>query len=830
MNPLFRPLLTQSFKTTGIYLLIIALTLAISATTALKFSNEQIQNAVALQAAEMLAGDLVLSDNELLPKQWRDQAKQLDLKQSEVTFFSSMAYTDAQFVMVNVKAIDQAFPLRGELRVQPAKKSIQSGEIWLSPRAMDLLKVKLGDQLNIADAAFKVTAKIEQDSNQELGFSGFSPTVIISQADVARTNAIQVGSRIEYRLLMAGRPDDTQQYEALFKQQVKSANASAETPAEVQGQEFEEQSSLRLRNASEGNTRLMKPIANLDTFLQLANILTILLCGIAIALTAQRYVQQNQDHIALMRCIGATKQQILSAYLALLGMVLLIAMLIGTVVGISLGYGLLQLMLQLIPNLQIEFSAIAMLLGPLPVAMLTSAVVLLGFVMPSLLQLLNTPPIRVIRQQEKSVQSMLWMLLTGTLSLIVFSVILTENLLLTAWVIGAIIVLCAVLYLTVWGVLKLLRNMKLNLSAYVRTPSQTALQITALALGLSLITVLAVLRTDLLDRWQQQLPEGTPNQFVYGLPPFDMPDLKAQLEQNGWKSTPLYPNVRGRLVAKNDQPFAEELVKSSNTLRRELNLTQSNSYPQDNVIVSGDAVLKQVGTVSVEANTAEELGIKIGDKLSFSLPEGILEAKVVNLRTVEWESFSPNFFFIFAPNSMDANAGSYLGSFYVPETDKGKLVPVIQQFSNTVFIDVSLILEEIKRIVNVLVQIVTILAVLVSISGFLVLMACLNLLMDERKREVALLRSFGSSKQKLKTMMSLEIGFIGLFAGIVSCLFAEVISAIASYKMDLMIQPHWEIWIILPIFMTSLCALIGRYRLSYLSEIPPLQSLREMNQ
>lgn len=829
MNPLFRPLLTQSFKTTGIYLLIIALTLAISATTALKFSNEQIQNAVALQAAEMLAADLVLSDTEPLPEQWRDQARQLDLKQSEVIVFSSMAYTDAEFVMVNVKAIDQAFPLRGELRVQPAKRSIQSGEIWLSQRAMDLLKVKLGDQLHIADAAFKVTAKIEQDSNQELGFSGFSPTVIISQADVARTNAIQVGSRIEYRLLMAGRPDATQQFEALFKQH-KSANDTLETPAEVQGQEFEEQSSLKLRNASEGNTRLMKPIANLDTFLQLANILTILLCGIAIALTAQRYVQQNQDHIALMRCIGATKQQILSAYLALLGMVLLIAMLIGTVLGIGLGYGLLQLMLQLIPNLQIEFSAIAMLLGPLPVAMLTSAVVLLGFVMPSLLQLLNTPPIRVIRQQEKSVQSMLWMLLTGTLSLIIFSVILTENLLLTAWVIGAIIVLCVVLYVTVWVVLKLLRNMKLNLSSYVRTPSQTALQITALALGLSLITVLAVLRTDLLDRWQQQLPEGTPNQFVYGLPPFEMPALKAQLEQNGWKSTPLYPNIRGRLVAKNDQPFADELLKSSNTLKRELNLTQSNRYPQDNVIVQGKAELKQPGEVSVEANTAEELGIKIGDKLSFSLPEGILEAKVVNLRTVEWESFSPNFFFIFAPNSMDANAGSYLGSFYVPEADKGKLVSVIQQFSNTVFIDVSLILEEIKRLVNVLVQIVTILAVLVSISGFLVLMACLNLLMDERKREVALLRSFGSSKQKLKTMMSLEIGFIGLFAGIVSCLFAEVISAIASYKMDLMIQPHWEIWIILPIFMTVLCMLIGRYRLSYLSDIPPLQSLREMNQ
>ncbi|KGT47262.1 ABC transporter permease [Acinetobacter sp. HR7] len=822
---LFRPLLTQSFKTTGIYLLIIALTLAISATTALKFSNEQIQNAVALQAAEILAGDLQLSNNEPIEDRWRDKADQLGLQQSEVTVFGSMAHTNDEFVMVNVKAIDSAFPLRGELRVKPAAKQIQPGEIWLSQRALDLLKVQVGDQVNIADAAFKITAVIDYDSNQELGFSGFSPTVIISQADIARTNAIQVGSRIDYRLLMAGEPESIKAYQKDFKKIIKP-----ESDSDADQEQFEEQNSLRLRNANESNTRLMKPIANLDTFLQLANILTILLCGIAIALTAQRYVQQNQDHIALMRCIGATRNQILAAYLALLGLVLVIAMLIGAIVGVSLGYGLLQLMLQLIPNLKLEFSAAAMLLGPLPIAMLTSAVVLLGFVMPSLWQLLNTPPIRVIRQEEKSVHSMLWMLVCGTVSLIIFSIVLTENIVLTAWVIGAIILLCAALYLTVWGLLKVLRNSKSRISAYVRTPYQTALQITALALGLSLITVLAVLRTDLLERWQQQLPEGTPNQFVYGLPPFEMPAFKAQVEENGWKSTPLYPNIRGRLIAKNDQPFPAELIKKSNTLRRELNLTQTDRYPQDNVIVSGQAELKQPGEVSVEAATAEELGIKIDDKLTFSLPEGPLEAKVVNLRSVEWESFSPNFFFIFTPNTMDANAGSYLGSFYVPEQERPKLVQLIQQFSNTVFIDVTLILNEIKRIVNVLVQIVTVLALLVSVSGVLVLIACLNLLMDERKREVALLRSFGSSKQKLKTMLSLEIGFIGLCAGIVSCLFAEVISAVASYRMELPIQPHWEIWVILPIFMTLLCALIGRYRLSYLSEIPPLQSLRELNQ
>lgn len=826
MNRLFRPLLTQSFKSTGVYLLLIALILAISATTALKFSNEQIQNAVALQAAEMLAGDLVLSDNVPIEQRWKDQANTLGLQQSEVTMFASMAHTTDQFVMVNVKAIDASFPLRGALRVIPDASQIQSGDVWLSQRAMDLLKVKIGDALNIADGRFKVTAKIDHDSNQELGFSGFSPTVIISKQDVAKTNAIQTGSRIEYRLLMAGSAKNIQQFEQHFKQ-IQHPEAKNKL---ANDQVLDEQSSLRLRNASEGNTRLMKPIANLDTFLQLANILTILLCGIAIALTSQRYVQQNQDHIALMRCIGASKQQILWAYLALLATVFAIAMFIGSVFGIGLGFALLQLMLQLIPHLDVQFSASAMLFGPLPIAMLTSAVVLLGFVLPSLWQLLNTPPIRVIRQQEKSVKSMLWMLLAGTASLVFFSAVLTENLVLTAWVMGAIIGLCLILYFVVWALLKFIRNLKSGISAYVRTPYQTAFQITALALGLSLITVLAVLRTDLLERWQQQLPAGTPNQFVYGLPPFDMPEFKQQLEAHQWKGTPLYPNIRGRLVAKNDQPFSAQLVQQNNSLRRELNLTQSTTYPTDNKIISGTATFSQSGEVSVEAKTATELGIKIGDRLTFSLPEGLLQAKVVNLRSVEWESFSPNFFFIFSPHSMDENAGSYLGSFYVPDAEKLKLIELIQQFSNTVFIDVSLILDEIKRIVSLLVQIVTILAVLVALSGILVLVACLNLLMDERKREVALLRSFGSSKQKLKRMLSMEIGFIGLIAGVVSCLFAEVISAIASYKMDLIIQPHWEIWLILPVLMTVVCALIGRYRLSYLSDIPALQSLREMNQ
>ncbi|WP_445115208.1 ABC transporter permease [Acinetobacter sp. WZC-1] len=832
MMPLFKPLLKQSFGSTGIYLLIIALSLAISATTALKFSNDQVRQAVALQAASMQAADLVLSDNAPIAEQWKNRATALNLKQSTVTAFGSMAHTRDQFVMVNVRAIDQAFPLRGELRVRPQAAHIQPGEIWLSQRAMDLLKVRVGDSLNIADGSFRVSAVIEHDSSQELGFSAFSPTVMIAQEDVAATHAIQVGSRIDYRLLMAGEARDVQRFEQAFKTFSESAAhvASATDTDAATDQPDGQAGHLQLRNAMDANARLMKPMQNLDTFLQLANILTILLCGIAIALTSQRYLQQNQDHIALIRCMGGRKNRIFQAYLALLMVVVFIAMFVGSLMGFGLGYVLLQFMLQLIPALALQFSMLDLLTGPLPVAIFTSAVVLAGFVLPSLWQLLNTPPVRVIRQQEKSVRSLAWMFSTGTVSLIVFSLVLTENVILTALVIAAVMLLSGLLYSLVWLLLKSIKALKNQLAVYVRVPSQTALQITALALGLSLITVLAVLRTDLLERWQQQLPEGTPNQFIYGLAPFDVAQFQQQLQHYQWQSTPLYPNVRGRLVAKNGQPFAASLVEQNNSLRRELNLTQADQYPQDNQIIKGTAGLPHRGGVSVEEKLASALAINIGDQLTFSLPEGQVQATVVNLRTVEWQSFNPNFFFIFAPGTLDENAGSYLGSFYVPPQQRLQLVSMIQQFPGTVFIDVSLILDEIKRLVNILVQIIGILAVLVSVSGFLVLIACINLMMDERKREVALLRSFGSSRRQLKNMLSLEIGFIGLLSGLVSCLFAEGIGAVAAYRMKLELQLHWEIWVILPLVMTVLCVLIGRYRLSYLSDLPPLQSLREISQ
>ncbi|WP_111895689.1 ABC transporter permease [Acinetobacter sp. MB5] len=822
MNHLIKPLLQQSFRSHGVWLLIVALSLAICATTALKFSNGQIQQAILLQAAQLIGGDLVVTDTKPLANDYARQAEQLKLQQSQVTVFSSMAHTQDQFVMVTVKAIDQAFPLRSRLDIRPAAKQIKTGEVWLSQRAQDLLHVKLGDSVFIADAKFKFTGLIVQDSNQEMGFSGFSPTVIIHQQDVARTHAIQVGSRIEYRLLLAGQAQAVVDYQHWFN--LKNPKAT-----DSQSNATNADNNLQLRTAKQGNTRLLKPIENLETFLQLTNLLTILLCGVAIALSSRRYVQQTQDQIALLRCLGASQRQIIGAIAILLLIVMVIASGIGSVLGGLLGMGLLQLMQQFVPSLNIQIELLSSILQPLPIGFLTSAIVLLGFIFPNIYQLLQTPPIQVIRQVPTFGRVYIWTFFTGLGSLIVFSVLLTHAIQLTLWVLLSVCAVSILMYGILWLVLRGIKSSQSNLAMYVRVPYQTALQMTALALGVSLMSVLIVLRTDLLSRWQQELPADTPNQFIYGLPPMDKASFEQQLAAYGWQSTPLYPNVRGRLIAHNGQAFTPEQISQNNSLRRELNLTQSNRYPADNVITQGAAPLVHAGDVSVEEKTAQSLGIKVGDQLTFALAEGELKTKVVNLRQVEWQSFSPNFFFIFAPKTLDENAGSYLSSFYVPPQDKAKLLQLIQQHNTTVFIDVGMILDQIKHLINVMVQVVTLLAILVAVSGILVLLACLNLLMDERKKEVALLRAFGSSQGQIKTMLTREFAMIGVLSGLVACLFAEVISAIASHKLQLSMQLHFGLWLSLPIGMAALSAVVGRYRLSYLTRITPLKSLREQS-
>ena len=824
--PLLGAILKQSSASGALLLVLIALSLAISATTALRFSHQQIQYSIAQQSAQLLAADLAISSSRPIDKQWQDYAHEHNLTSSESLMFNSMAIANDEFVLVNVKAVAQNFPLRGELQITDSTDStdpqLQSGQIWLSPILFELLRVQQGDEVQIADATFVVSGRIHKDTNQQTGFAGFSPTVIIRADEVEQTNAIQVGSRQNYRLLLSG---EARQLESFLKQHEESLK-SYEAGGSAAGLET---GSLRLLKSSEGISQLVEPMQHLHHFMQLANLLTLLLCGIAIALSAHRYVAQNQDHVAMLRCLGASRAQLLGSFITLLAVVALVATLIGMVLGMIFGYALLNLVVLLLPQIELQFLLRDLINGPLAVAALTCTLMLAGFVMPSIWHLSSIPPTNVLRPNERALVSWRLLVSTAIFSLLIFAMSISEDLWLGMAVMIGIFVIALVFYLLICSVLLTAKKTLAKAEQWLRQPAKTGLQITALALGLSLFTVLFLLRGDLLERWQEQLPEGTPNHFVLGLPSYEREGFEQLLKDRQWAAEPLYSFIRGRLTAKNGEAFSEELIAASNTLRRDLNLTQSDVFPDNNLFIAGQPEFTGPNQLSVEEGNALELELKLGDILQFELPDGTIEAEVVSFRQVQWESFTPNFFFVFSPGTMPQSNASYLGSFYVPPSEKSQLGGLIRDYPTTVFIDVDAVLTQVMGIVQMIAKVISYLAVLVMIAGLLVLLASLNLLMDQRRAEVALLRVIGLSQRLIQRYLTLEMAFIGAIAGLVATLFAEIIAAIAAHYLNLHWQAHGIYWLLLPLCMALICGLVGRYRLRRLWMQAPLQSLRTID-
>lgn len=818
-------LLKQSSASGALLLILIALSLAISATTALRFSHQQIQYSIAQQSAQLLAADLAISSSRPIAPQWQTYAQEHELTTSKSTLFNSMAMANNEFVLVNVKAIEQNFPLRGELQIVAdgwPLQALQRNEIWLSPILFELLAVQQGDEVQVADAAFVVSGRIEKDTNQQTGFSGFSPTVIIRADEVEHTNAIQLGSRQNYRLLLSGEPRQLEAFLAEHEETLRSYEpGGAAADLDI--------GSLRLLKSSEGISQLVEPMQHLHRFMQLANLLTLLLCGIAIALSAHRYVEQNQDHVAMLRCLGASRSQLLGSFIALLALVAIVATLIGMMLGVLFGYTLLKLVVLLLPQIELQFALRDLINGPLPIAAFTCTLMLAGFVIPAIWQLSSMPPTNVLRPAEGAVIS--WRLLASTaiISLLIFAMNISTDLLLGIAVMLGIFAIALIFYLFTYLVLVAAKRTFTQAEQWLRQPAKTGLQITALALGLSLFTVLFLLRGDLLERWKEQLPEGTPNHFVMGLPPYEREGFEQLLKERQWAADPLYSFIRGRLIAHNGQNFSEEVITRNNTMRRDLNLTQSGVFPDNNLFIAGQPEFTGPNQVSVEEENAIELDLKLGDTLQFELPDGTIEVEVVSFRQVQWESFSPNFFFVFSPGTMAQDNASYLGSFYIPPGDKAQLGGLIRHYPTTVFIDVDAVLTQIMDIVQMLAKVISYLAILVMLAGLLVLLASLNLLMDERRTEVALLRVIGLSQRKIQHYLTLEMTFIGAAAGFVAILFAEIIAAIAAHHFNLSWQPHGFYWILLPLCMAFICGLVGRYRLRRLWLQAPLQSLRTIN-
>ena len=818
-------LLWREWRAGELRILLAALLIAVLVSSSISLFSDRLQRGMLQQAAEFVGADMLISGRAPLPEEWRRQAAQMQLESTLVVEFASMLASDTDMLLASVRAVDQGYPLRGEVRLsqqllgdeQTAEGIPEPGSLWAEARLLQRLDSLPGERLELGLLQPQVSAVLTHEPDRAGDFYSLNPRVLMNLADLEASGLIQPGSRVRYRLLLAGAEADLLRYRQWLEPQLQAGQ--------------------RITAVQDDNRQIGGALERATRFLGLASIAAVVLAGVAVALSAQRFASRHFDSSALLRCFGLQRRQVLWLFLLQLLAVGLIATLLGLLLGLLTQTVLVALLADLLPR-QLPapaFSALGM-------GAATGLITLFGFALPPLLQLGRVAPLRVLRRDMLPLPASGWLihgLALGSLALLLWQFTGDAGITLAVLLggVSSSLLLGLLAWLLLRSIGQRLRHAslawRLGAGQLLRDPAGAAGQILAFGLILMAMTLILMLRTELLDNWQAQLPEDTPNHFALNIQPAEAESFSQRLSELGASLAPLYPITPARLELINDEPAlqrAEPGSQPERAINRDLSVTWSAELPADNRLLAGNwwSAAETRPKVSVEARLAENLGIALGDRLSFQIAGQRLDAEVSSLREVNWDNFTPNFFMIFSPGSLDNYPQSMLTSFRLDPQDQQALLELRRAFPAVTLLEVEAILQQVRDILAQVTIAVEFVLLFVLLAGFSVLFAALQSSLDQRLHEGALLRTLGAGRQLLRRSHRREFGLLGALAGLLAIAGAELASWILYRQvLDMPWQPHWLLWLLLPLAGALLIALAGSLGTRAVVQRSPLHILRQ---
>ncbi len=548
----------------------------------------------------------------------------------------------------------------------------------------------------------------------------------------------------------------------------------------------------------------------------LSALLTLLLAVAAVTVAMNHYCRSRYELVAILKTLGAGRKTLLrfiaGQWLALL--------LVSGVAGSALGLLFEALLIRLLaPVLPAAFPAA----GGWPWVWALGGMVLISLVvgLRPYRQLIATQPLRVLRSDAFRV---VWplryylpitalILVAGLISLVGLSTLLWSLLL-------GMVALAFLLSVVGWGGLVVLRRLtlknlalRLAVNRLLRQPAATISQLAAFSLSFMLLALLLVLRGDLLDRWQQQLPPDSPNYFLMNMTEQQVPQVKNFLEQHQVEARTFYPVVRVRLTEINGHEATKLIAEDApggEAVNRELNLTWQDKLPEHNPLTAGYWPPK-TGEVSIEQGIAERLGLGIGDEVTFSGDTQNFSAKITSLRKVDWESLRPNFYFIFPPHALDGQPQTWLTSFRYVGSEQ-LLTQLNRQFPTLSLLDIGAILQQASQVLQQVSRALEVMVILVIICGVLLLMAQVQVGMQQRRQELRVYRTLGAGMRLLRRTLWSEFALLGLVSGIAAAAGAEVALWLLQRQVfDFAWQPNYLMWALVPISGALLLSLCGGF-------------------
>lgn len=819
-----------------IRILLAALVLAVVAVTAVGFITDRAERALAIEANRLLGGDAVVRGDAPIAGRIRSAAEVPSLQRTETVEFQSMIRVGtgeaANLRLGDLRALGEGFPLRGSFRIvdgageHDADAIPAPGSVWMSRAGADTLGAALGDEIGIGNSKLRLSALVVQEPDAALDYFNVAPKVFLNLADLPATGLVQEGSRIRYRLVVAGDSGAVETF-------VDTAR-----PALARGQ--------RLETIGEARPEIRSALDRAGRFLGLAALVSVVLAAVAVAMAARRHSERHLSGAAVMRCLGASQRTLVGIHVGEMILLGLIASTLGVLIAFALqwavGHWLAQTMALSIPPA-----------GWLPAVQGygVGMVVLLAFGAPPVLALRRVSALRVLRRDLDATEPSAWLVafagFAGLAALLWWKAGSAE--LGIAMLLGIAATL-AVLALLAWLLIVAVRRLRSRLRGSLRyglanvsrRAGTSIAQVSALGLGLMALLLLTFVRTDLLDRWQLSLAENAPNRFIINVQGDQVQPVREFIAAQGVDAPTLVPMIRARLVERNGKPtrgadYAErsgdpdEDRQAQRRADREFNLSMADALRDDNKVVAGKFWRGKPTTpeLSVEEGYAQSLGWQLGDRIAFDIAGQKFQGTITSLRSVEWESFRPNFFVLASPGSLDAYPASYITAVSVPPDNTRFTAALVQRFPNLSVIDVDAVLKQVRSTGDQVSTVVQVVFWFSLAAGVLVLLAAISASQDERLLEGGVMRVLGGSRRQLRLAQASEFAAIGLLSGLVAAIAASVLSGVVATRVfDLPWEPNWTLAAVGG-GLGMLAALVaGLFATRRVLDAPPSVTLREL--
>lgn len=772
---------SRELRSGEMLVLLAAVTLAVAALTAVGFLTDRIGKAVERQANEVLAADLRLRSAEPIPAEWLERARSFDLRTANLASFPSVVYAGENSALTSIVAVGDGYPLRGKVRITDrlfgVEETVDSipepGTVWADSGLLARTGASIGDTLEIGEATLTVAAIVAYRPDQSIGFASLAPTLLLNEADLQSTALIGVGSRVRYALLLAGNEEDVDDFNSSIKEELPD--------------------SLRLRTQEESSERAFAAADRAQRFLSLTAVISLLLSAVAIAMSARRFAQRRMDVVALMKSLGATQRFVINVSLVQLLLVGVIGVVLGSIIGFAAEALLSWILADIIAGDLPEPG-----LTPVLLASGSALLLLLGFALPSLIQLRNTPPLRVLRHDAMPPAPS--RIVVAGLSLLAVAAILYRavgDATMLVIVLVGVIVIAALLYLAGRLLVAALGRFRggvgvawrYGLANVSRRGRASAIQVVAFGLGLTVLLLLTLVRTDLLENWRKTLDESAPNQFLINIQRHETESVTNLFAERGIKPPRLSPLVRARMTHVNGtsvKDLKDDGRRSGWFTRREQNLSWAAELSDSNELLQGEwwpSDYDGPPLVSIEEEVSVENGLLIGDVLSFEIAGQQIDATIASVRKVNWDSFQPNFFLVFSPNALNDYPATFIASMRVEDDEKSSLVDLVRKHPTISVIDLDSILKQVRGIIEKASLAVQAVFVFTLAAGIAVLFAAVQSTIDERRFESAMLRALGARKRVVFSGVIAEFAALGAAAGLLASAGASILAAVLATEL-----------------------------------------------